>query len=248
MWGSIAGYLKAKRGVHEVITTIMLNWTALYLSNYIVKTFLSDPGQQRSRQVHESALLHFPGLQEMFAHARVHFGILFGLLCAWLFYVMLWKTRRGFELRAVGYSWGASEYAGMNVSKNIIQSMWISGIFAGLGGATETLGVFGYQLQYQSSPQYGFDGIAVALIGGNAALGVILGAVLLGVLKFGATGMKFGAGVPVEIINIIIALVIFFVAASGMVKGAIRFFKKRRNNRPAVQTAEDRMDKAEGGS
>jgi ABC-type uncharacterized transport system permease subunit len=228
LWGSIAGYLKAKRGVHEVITTIMLNWIALYLANYIVKEYLRDEGQQRSEIIAETASLSFPWLAQVFDNARIHLGIVIGLVMAYLFYTVLWKTKQGFELRAVGLNPHASEYAGMNVKTNIIKAMAVSGFLAGLGGAGEILGVFHYQAINAAFPGYGFQGIAVALIGGNTALGTILGAALMGILTFGATGMKFGAGVPVELINIVIALVIFFVASSAIVQWFLRRNKKKK--------------------
>ncbi len=230
LWGVIAGYLKAKRGVHEVITTIMLNWISLYLSNYFVKAYLSEPGQQRSEFLKESSWLSLQGLSQLFDNARIHFGILIAILCAVIFYIVLWKTKQGYELRAVGFNPHAAEYAGMNVGVNVMKAMFVSGVFAGLGGAAEILGVFHYLTINAAFPGYGFQGIAVALIGGNTALGTVLGAVLFGVLTFGATGMKFGAGVPVEIISIVIALVIFFVAAKGIVKYVIQLFKKEKKN------------------
>ncbi len=218
LWGAIAGYLKAARGVHEVITTIMLNWIALYFANYILNSFFVPQGQQRSEFVKESAVITVGWLSEMIGGARLHWGTLLAVLAAIFFYVLLWKTKSGFELRAVGLNPHASEYAGMNVNKNVVTAMFMGGLFAGIGGACEILGVFHYQAIMAAMPGYGFDGIAVALIGGNSPFGVVLGAILFGMLTFGASGMKFGAGVPVELIRVVIASVIFFVAAHGIVK------------------------------
>jgi ABC-type uncharacterized transport system permease subunit len=222
LWGAIAGYLKAARGVHEVITTIMLNWIALYFANYVLKSFFVPEGQQRSEFVKESAIITVGWLSDMFGGARLHWGTLLAILAAIFFYVFLWKTKSGFELRAVGLNPHASEYAGMNVNKNVVTAMFTGGMFAGIGGACETLGVFHYQAIMPAMPGYGFDGIAVALIGGNTPLGVVLGAILFGMLTFGASGMKFGAGVPVELIRVVIASVIFFVAAHGIVKFLVK--------------------------
>ncbi|MCF6093165.1 ABC transporter permease [Microaerobacter geothermalis] len=226
LWGAIAGYLKAKRGVHEVITTIMLNWIALFFTNYVVANFLRAPGQQRSEMIQPSASITLNWLSQVFDNARLHLGTLIALLAAIVFYIILWKTKQGYELRAVGFNPHASEYAGMNVSKNMINAMLIGGIFSGLGGAVEVLGVFKYQSISAGFPGYGFDGIAVALIGANTPLGVVLAAILFGILTFGAPGMKLGAGVPVEVIRIVIASVIFFVAASGIVKSIFSLFKR----------------------
>ncbi|MCD1260450.1 ABC transporter permease [Paenibacillus athensensis] len=230
LWGSIAGYLKAVRGVHEVITTIMLNWIALHISNYFVKAYLLEPGQMRSKFIDKSVWLSSPGLSALFGNSRIHYGIVIALILAVLFYVILWKTKTGYELRAVGFSPEASEYAGINVNANIVKAMFVSGIFAGVGGACEVLGVFHYQAINTSFPGYGMMGIAVALIGRNTPVGTILSAILLGVLTYGASGMKFGAGVPEELINIIIALIIFFVAASGIVKLLLKQFAKRNKD------------------
>lgn len=226
-WGAIVGYLKAARGMHEVITTIMLNWIALHVSNYIVRTVLLEKGMARSKYIHESAWMSSPGISQMFDHARIHYGILLALALSALFYFLLWKTRQGFELRSVGLNPDASEYAGINVKNTFVKAMFISGVFAGIGGACEVLGVFHYQTINAAFPGYGLMGIAVALIGRNSPLGVVLGAVLIGVLTYGASGMKFGAGVPEELIHVVIALVIFFVAASGMVEILIRRFRKK---------------------
>lgn len=226
-WGAIVGYLKAARGMHEVITTIMLNWIALHVSNYIVRTVLLEKGMARSKYIHESAWMSSPGISQMFDHARIHYGILLALALSALFYFLLWKTRQGFELRSVGLNPDASEYAGINVKNTFVKAMFISGVFAGIGGACEVLGVFHYQTINAAFPGYGLMGIAVALIGRNSPLGVVLGAVLIGVLTYGASGMKFGAGVPEELIHVVIALVIFFVVASGIVEILLRRFRKK---------------------
>lgn len=224
LWAGLVGYLKAKRGVNEVISSIMLNWTALYLANYIVAKFLLEPGQQKSRPVHESALMSIDWLVELMDKARMHWGTFVALACVILFYILLWRTKQGYELRAVGHNPDAALYAGMNVNSTIVKSMFFSGIFAGLGGVFEVLGVFGNQTIMAASPGYGFDGIAVALLGGNTPIGVLLGAILFGGLSYGSGGMSFGAGVPSEIVRIVIGSVIFFVAAHGIVKFIIKPF------------------------
>ncbi|GIO06092.1 ABC transporter permease [Brevibacillus reuszeri] len=228
LWGSIAGYLKAARGVNEVITSIMLNWVALYFANWVMNAFYIPAGQQRSEMIQDSAVITISWLSAMFDSARLHWGTLIAILAAIFFYVILWKTKSGYELRAVGLNPHASEYAGMNVNRNIVKAMFIGGMFAGIGGACEILGVFHYQAIMTSQPGYGFDGIAVALIGGNSPLGVVLAAILFGILTFGSAGMKFGAGVPVELIRVVIASVIFFVAAHGIVKIFVKPILKKK--------------------
>ncbi|MDT9726016.1 ABC transporter permease [Xylanibacillus composti] len=234
IWGGIAGYLKAARGVHEVISTIMLNWIALYLVNYLTKRFMLEPGQMRSRTAQESAWLSADWLSGLFEHARIHFGILIGLGCAVVFYIVLLQTKLGFELRAVGLNPHASEYAGIKVKQSMIAAMFGSGMFAGLGGAAEMLGVYHYLSVEAAFRGYGFLGLAVALIGRNTALGTVLSAFLLGALTYGAPGMKFGAGVPEELIDIVIAMVIFFVAAAGIITAMLRLLSGRRRKKEAA--------------
>ncbi|RJX36746.1 ABC transporter permease [Paenibacillus pinisoli] len=231
LWAGIVGYLKAKRGVNEVISSIMLNWTALYLANLIVSRFLTDPGQQKSRAIHESALMNIDWLVQLMDKARIHWGTFVALACVIIFYIILWRTKQGYELRAVGHNPEAALYAGMNVNRTIVKSMMISGVFAGLGGVFEVLGVFGNQTIMAASPGYGFDGIAVALLGGNTPVGVLLAAILFGGLSYGSAGMSFGAGVPQEIVRIVIGSVIFFVAAHGIVKFILKPFMSKRAKR-----------------
>ncbi|MDO3408740.1 ABC transporter permease [Saccharibacillus sp. CPCC 101409] len=232
VWAGIAGFLKAKRGVNEVITTIMLNWIALFLSNYIVRTFLLLKGDQRSENIPASASASIDWLSSAMNNARVHWGIPVAFLAAVFFYYFLWKTKQGFELRAVGSNADAAHYAGINVGRNIVKAMFISGVFAGLAGAFEVLGVFHYQAIYSASPGYGFNGIAVALLGMNHPFGVMAGAALFGTLSYGSGGMSFEAGVPPEIIQIVIGSIIFFIAAQGIVRFVIKpFYGKRKKEK-----------------
>ncbi|WP_047151005.1 ABC transporter permease [Aneurinibacillus tyrosinisolvens] len=226
IWGFLPGLLKARFKVHEVITTIMLNYIGLYLTMYIVRTFYRDG--DFSKPVQDGVTLKAAWLTQIFPGSRIHLGIFVAIIAAYLVYLLLWKTTLGFELRSVGFSPSASEYAGMSVPRNIIASMMLSGALAGLGGAVELLGVYGYIALESSSPGYGFDGIAVALIGSNTPIGVLLGGFLFGALTFGSTLIERAADVPTEIVRIIIALIIFFVAANGIVRGVLGAFTRRK--------------------
>ncbi|WP_124727520.1 ABC transporter permease [Staphylospora marina] len=223
LWGAVPGILKATRGVHEVIISIMMNWIALYLSNVLIRTSLSE-GADSTEKIPEAAMLRADFLTEMFDRARIHLGIFVALIAAALMYWLLWRTRLGYELRAVGHNPLAAEYAGMNVKRNIVMSMMISGLFAGLAGSTEALGTSGYLSIQHAFNGIGFDGIAVALLGANTPVGVILSAVLFGVLTYGGGNMQFAAGVPFEVIRIVFAAIILFVAAnvSGKILEALR--------------------------
>ncbi|UOR12665.1 ABC transporter permease [Halobacillus amylolyticus] len=224
-WGFIPGILKAKLGVHEVIVTIMMNYIALYVTNEIVRNVITD-GEDKTERIAETASLASPWLAEMTFYSRLHYGLLIALFVAFIMWFLLNKTTTGFELRSVGFNQNASQYAGMNVSKNIILAMVISGAFAGLAGAMEGLGTFGYLSVKSGFTNIGFDGIAVALLGANTALGVVLAAFLFGTLKIGALNMPTASGVPTELVEIVIALIIFFVASSYMIRWIILRFKK----------------------
>ncbi|WP_409253759.1 ABC transporter permease [Bacillus sp. SCS-153A] len=224
VWGFIPGFLKAKYRVHEVIVTIMLNYTALHITNAIIRNI---SGKDSTERVPESASLSSPFLEALTDFSRMHWGIFIALICAFIMWFLLEKTTRGYELRSVGFNQNASQYAGMNVNKNIILSMVISGAFAGLAGAMEGLGTFGYASIKGGFTGVGFDGIAVALLGGNTAIGVILAAILFGGLKIGALNMPLEANIPNELVDIIIALIIFFVASSYMIRWVIQRYSKK---------------------
>lgn len=226
LWAFIPGLLKAKFRVHEVIVTIMMNYVALHVSNYIIRTVLSDKSE-RTDKILDSASLRSPFLEGLTDYSRLHWGIVIALICVFLMWFILEKTTRGYELRAVGFNQHASEYAGMNVRSNIILSMVISGAFAGLAGAMEGLGTFGYATIRGGFTGVGFDGIAVALLGANSPIGIILAALLFGALKVGALNMPLEAGVPNELVDIIIALIVFFVAASYMIRVFIDRISKK---------------------
>ncbi|SCW76872.1 simple sugar transport system permease protein [Paenibacillus tianmuensis] len=225
LWGLVPGYLKARRGVHEVVTTIMMNWIGLILVNHLIRTYFKAQAE-RSETIRDTASLSSAWLSELFGGSRIHLGIVVALLAAIVIYVLLWKTKKGFELRTVGLNRSGAEYAGMNVNKNVMMSMMISGALAGIGGASEGLGVYGYMTLSSSFPGFGYDGIAVALIGANTSIGVILGAILFGGLTFGAQNMQMAADVPYEVIRIIIALIIFFIASSLLVSSFVSRCKK----------------------
>ncbi|MGJ9458919.1 ABC transporter permease [Oceanobacillus sp. CF4.6] len=225
LWAFIPGILKAKLGVHEVIVTIMMNYIALFVTNDIIRNVLTDR-QTTTEAIPASASLASDWLQSITLYSRVHYGILIALFAAVMMWFIIQRTTIGYELKSVGYNGHASRYAGMNVSKNIVLSMVIAGTFAGLAGAMEGLGTYGTISVMSGFPNMGFDGIAVALLGANTALGVVLAAFLFGALKEGAGEMPTGAGVPTELVDIIIALIIFFVASSYIIRWILLRFKK----------------------
>ncbi|WP_071461178.1 ABC transporter permease [Bacillus massilinigeriensis] len=224
-WGMIPGYLKAKFKVHEVIVTIMLNYVALYVTADLIKRYLYA-GNEKSYRIKETASLSSSFLSEITEGSRLHWGIAVAIIAAIIMWFILEKTAMGYELKSVGYNQHASMYAGMNVSKNVVLSMTISGAFAGIAGAMEGLGTFQNMTVLSSFTGTGFDGIAVALLGANNAFGIILSSLLFGGLNTAAPQMNFDANVPSELIKIIISLIIFFVASGYIIRVIAERFSK----------------------
>lgn len=230
LWGFIPGLLKAQLGVHEVIVTIMLNYTALHSANALVRNVLSD-NQDKTENISPTASLSSEWLQSITGYSRVHYGIIIALIFALFMWFLIERTTIGYELKSVGFNKHASEYAGMSVKRNIILAMVIAGGFAGLGGAMEGLGTFGHMSVQSGFTNLGFDGIAVALLGANTAIGVVFAALLFGALKVGALNMPTEAGIPTELVDIIIALIIFFVASSYIIRWVILRLKEGGKNK-----------------
>lgn len=226
LWAFIPGLLKARFGVHEVIVSIMLNYTALHISNYLIRNVMTNK-LDKTEKIANSASLRSPFFESITDYSRLHWGIVVAIICVFIMWFILEKTKTGYELKAVGFNSHASQYAGMSVSKNIILSMIISGSFAGIAGAMEGLGTFGYVAIKAGFTGMGFDGIAVALLGANTAIGVVLAAILFGGLKAGALNIPLQTGVPNEIVDIIIALIIFFVASSYFIRWIVARYKKK---------------------
>jgi len=215
LWSAIAGYLKARTGAHEVINTIMMNYLAFRLSDLL----LTDPrlmgrptGTPMTPQILPTAYL--PRL--LGSPLRFHAGFFMALGAAALVYWFLWKTTLGFEIRTVGANPDAARYAGMSVAKNFVLAMGLSGALAGLAGANEVLGVTHF-LGGGFSPGYGFDSIALALLGKSHPVGVVLAALLFGTLRAGASTMQI-KGIPIDIIQILQAMIIMFIAAPALVR------------------------------
>ena len=226
LWGLVPGILKATLRVHEVIVTIMMNYIALHTVNALIKVV--SGGSYKTDRIKDTASLRSEFLSNLTDFSTLHYGILVALAMVGVMWFILEKTKTGYELKSVGFNDHASHYAGMNVNKNIVLSMVISGAFAGLAGAMEALGTFGNLSTLGGFTGIGFDGIAVALLGANTPLGVIFGATLFGSLKYGAGNMPNAAGIPTEIVSIVIALIIFFVASGYIIRVVLDRLKKKK--------------------
>jgi simple sugar transport system permease protein len=236
IFGGIVGVLKAKFGIHEVITSIMLNWIALYLCNFIVSTnVFHQPDSTSTYMINESSfttilsnwktsdsgiqfLSQHKWISEVLLKTDVNVGIIVAIIMAVLVSILLYKSAKGYELRAVGLNKDAAEFAGINVNRNIIQSMIIAGALSGLAGALAVTGTAPHKLSTMAAfENNGFNGLSVALIAGSSPIGCIFGGLLYGGLLYGGQSIQSAIGAPSEIINIMIGTIVFFVALTKVV-------------------------------
>jgi simple sugar transport system permease protein len=224
VWGAIPGVLKARFGSHEVINTIMMNFIAVALVSYFTQYHYRTPGDpiMETRPIGRSAFLprlgqFVPGLPE---RIPVNIAFLFALVACLLVYVFLWHTTWGYEIRATGSNPSAAEYGGISVRKQIVLAMAISGALAGCVGINEVLGY--RHLYYDGfSDNYGFTGIAVALLGRNHPAGVLIAAFVFAILSRGGIPVDaFTPHVTKDIVQILQATIILFVACEAFFKGA----------------------------
>ena len=218
LWGMIPGYLKARFGAHEVVNTIMMNWIAFRLSDWL----LNGPMKASGFRPVTPNVEHTAELPRFFPDPlRINWGIILALVVAYLVYWFLFKTTLGFEIRSVGANPDAARYAGMNIIRNFVLVMALAGGLAGLAGSAQVLGT-DHWVGQGFSAGYGFDAIALALLGRSHPFGVVLAALLFGFLRGGATRMQSMAGIPIDIISIIQGLVIIFIAAPGIIRWLYR--------------------------
>lgn len=219
LWGFIPGWLKAKTGAHEVINTIMMNYVAFNFSEYLIRGPFEDPDTPfKTRFIEESAHLYrfFEGTS-----LRLHIGLFIAIGVAILIWYVLYKTTWGFEFRSVGLNPHASKYAGINSPLVTILALSVSGAISGLAGAVEMLGVNFRQTQALSTG-YGFDAIAIALLANNHPLLCIITAMLFGFMRHGSRIMQINTGIPIDIISILQAFIIFFIAAPAIIRTIYR--------------------------
>lgn len=227
IWGGIPGLLKARTGAHEVISTIMLNFIAFNLLNYLLKVpFIQLEGRfdPISKTVESTARLPriltwlpVPGASGL----RVNLGFIVAIAAAWFVWWILYRSTTGFEFRAVGANPNAARYGGMSVSWSLFLVMAVAGGLGGLAGANQTLGVLG-NVSPAFTSNIGFDAIALALLGRSHPGGVVLAGLLFGALRAGGRTMQAQSGVGIDLITIVQALIIVFIAAPALVRAIYR--------------------------
>ncbi|GMA07344.1 ABC transporter permease [Tetragenococcus halophilus subsp. flandriensis] len=246
---AVPGVLRAYFGTSEVIVTIMMNYIVLYLSTFILQDWMPESFRSSldsSNRITENASLNMESLSTFFGGSRVNAGLFLALLGLVVVWFIMKKTTLGYEIRAVGLNPNASEYAGMSSKRTIILSMVLSGTFAGLGGVVEGLGTYQNFFVQTESLSIGFDGLAVSLLGAGTSIGILLSALLFSILQIGGLGMQTGAGVPFEIVNVVIALIIFFVAISYIMRVLLAKIMPDKRQEEVVHNIESSTDDQDG--
>lgn len=232
VWGGIPGVLKARFGSHEVINTIMMNFIAVGLLSYLTQHHYKAAGDPIMQTVEISEHAHIARMHTLLAPLGINFpqriplnvAFLIALLACFAVWVFLWRTKWGYEIRAVGSNPAAAEYGGISVRRQIVLAMALSGALAGMVGINEVLG-YRYRYYHDFSANYGFTGIAVALLGRNHPVGIVLAAILFGALIRGGLFVDiFTDHVSKDLVQVLQAIIILFVAMEALFRmGLTRF-------------------------
>jgi general nucleoside transport system permease protein len=219
-WAGIAGLLKARTGAHEVITTMMLNFVAVFLIDFLLKTTVfQQPGRDDPISKPAETTAQFPTLLDGY---RVHIGFLIALAAVAFVWWLMYRTTVGFEFRAVGFNPSGARYAGMNVAWLYVAVLGVSGALAGIAGANQVLGLEPYRGLSNFAGSVGFDAIALALLGRSQPLGVLFAGLLFGALRAGGREMQGAAGIPIDLVLVLQALIIVMIAAPALVRAVYR--------------------------
>ena len=217
VWGGIAGVLRAKLDVNEILSTVMLNYIAAQLYTFMLRGPLIDPAELMtgSGTPQSTRLARAAWLERLVPGTRLHTGLLVALVLSGLVWVLLWRTTLGFRMRAAGAGSKAARYAGIHVERSLVVAMLLGGGFAGLAGAVEVLGVHHRAIEGISSG-YGFAAIVVALFGALHPAGIVPSAVFFGLLLVGADMTQRSAGVPANMILVLQGAIILAIVSARM--------------------------------
>ncbi len=232
IWSLVVGLLKVKRGIHEVLSFIMFNWIAFYLSNYVVNlNGIHKDGGEATKDVLESARILMPeGIRNALGCTAANWGIVLAVVAAIVIWVIIEKTTLGYKLKAVGFNSSGALYAGINADGSVLTALGISGALAGLGGAVQILGMAGRLSQFAGQEGYGFEGITVALIGSSSPIGCIFAGLFYGAMKYGGSKLSI-VKAPSEVVDIIMGCVILFIAISQIFRVLFQNIMKKREGK-----------------
>lgn len=219
VWSLIVGILKVKRGIHEVLSFIMFNWIAFYLSNYMVNLpFIHRVKTEATQDVAATARLLIPeGIRNALGCGSAHWGFVLAIIAAIIIWIIIEKTTLGYKLKAVGFNSNAAEYAGIDANKSILTALGISGLLSGIGGAVQVLGMSGRLSQFAGQEGFGFEGITVALIGSSNPIGCIFSGLFYGAMKYGGSKLSI-VKAPSEVVDIIMGCVVLLIAIAHVFK------------------------------
>ncbi|GAB2025786.1 ABC transporter permease [Lactovum odontotermitis] len=240
--GLIPGILKALLGTSEVIVTIMMNYVILFGSTFMLKNVFSKKiiqaaATDNTRLVGPNATFRLAWLSRLTDDSTLNIGIFIAVIALIIMAILFARTTLGFEIKAVGLNPSAAEYAGISAKRTIISSMMIAGALSGLGGVVYGIGTMQYFAMQHASMSIGFDGMAVALLGQNSPLGILFAALLFAVLQVGKTGMTI-ANIPQEIVSIVTASIIFFIAIRFVIETIL---PKAREHRDKMMDEERKL-------
>lgn len=216
LWGTIVAVLKVKKGINEVLSYIMFNWIAYYLSNYMVNTeWLHNEGNaEATKDIKKTASLICPDFITKLTDCKnTNWGIVIAVAAAIVIWFIISKTTLGYQLRAVGFNKNAAEYGGINSNAAVMKAMAISGALAGLGGMVQLCGMGSRISQFSGQEGFGFEGITVALIASSNPIGCIFSGLFYGMMKYGGTKLTL-IKAPSEVIDIIMGVIVLFIAIS----------------------------------
>ena len=247
VWGVIVGFLKTKWGINEVLSMIMFNWVAFYLSNFIagIPAIHSDGTAEATKNISANASTLLPKgmINSLGLCPTANWGILVAVAATILVWFIIDKTTLGYELKAVGSNKFAAEYGGISVNRSILTALAISGALAGLGGALQLMGMGSRISVFSSQEGFGFAGIVVALIGCSNPFGVLIAGIFYGALTYGGSKLNL-VGAPTQLISVIVGTVVFFIAISVIFENLKRI--KARANRnaeaAAIKKAEEKKE------
>ncbi|WP_419959905.1 ABC transporter permease [Psychrobacillus sp. BM2] len=230
LMGGLVGWLKYKFNIHEVVTTIMLNYIAQYVISFFIQMYYVDPVSRQSKYISEAARLTLVNVEIANLKMDIPLGFILAIIIAIFIKFLLDKTVVGFEIKAVGSNRNAAKYTGINVGRNTVLAMIISGGLAGLAGVTYYLGYFS-SIQPKVLSSIGFDSIAVALLGNSHPIGIIFSSFLVSIIDQGSTYMSSQAGIRQEIASVIIGLILLFSACGAYVKHKVSRLKEKEVDR-----------------
>ena len=233
LWGTIVGILKTRWGINEVLSMIMFNWIAFFLSNYIAgfPAIHSEGNAEATRNISDNARILFSKdfISRMNLCPTANWGILVAIVLTVVVYIIIEKTTLGYELKAVGFNKNAAEYGGINVNRSILTSLAISGALAGIGGALLLLGMGGRISVFSSQEGYGFAGIVVALIGVTNPFGVFVAGLFYGAMTYGGSKLNL-VGAPTQVVSIIMGTIVFLIAISSI----FSYLKNLKKDKPVT--------------